>query len=114
MSYVKSFSARYGDEGTVYEQLTKIFPMVTGIVVIVSAQSPSPLPNQTTVKARDSLTPYSVPARSFHLHHAERAHRCRPQKRSPSSFAQDPDTLQDETRAIKAAIKANHYADEAL
>ncbi len=38
MSYVKSFSARYGDEGTVYEQLAKIFPMVTGIAVIVSKQ----------------------------------------------------------------------------
>jgi hypothetical protein len=41
MSYVKSFSARYADEGTIHEQLTKIFPMVTGIAIIVSKQAPS-------------------------------------------------------------------------
>ena len=41
MSYVKSFSARYGDESAIYEQLTKIFPMVIGIIVIVSKHFPS-------------------------------------------------------------------------
>jgi hypothetical protein len=74
MSYVKSFSARYADEGTIHEQLTKIFPMVTGIAIIVRKHLPSnPIGSKT---ARHSLTPHPVPARPLHLHHAERAHRC--------------------------------------
>ncbi|KAK4119076.1 hypothetical protein N657DRAFT_694007 [Parathielavia appendiculata] len=70
MSYVKSFSARYADESTIYEQLTKIFPMVTGITIVYQ-------------RGRFICT--------------------------------TPRELTDEeTKTIKAAIKANHYADEGL
>lgn len=111
MSYVKSFSARYADEGTVYEQLTKIFPMVTGITIIVRKHHPS---NTIGSQIEHSLILHAVSARPLHLHHTERAHRCKQYKLLSSFFALVSNTLQDETRAIKAAIKATHYVDETL
>ncbi|KAK4110318.1 hypothetical protein N656DRAFT_781953 [Canariomyces notabilis] len=68
MSFVKSFSARYADEDTIYGALAKIFPMETGITVIYQ-------------RGRFICT-------------------------TPRELTRE------ETSAIKAAIKANHYGDE--
>ena len=81
MSHVKTFSARYGDEGTIYEQLSKIFPMVIGIVVIVSKHlSSNPI-------GLNSLTPHPVSAWPLHLHHAQSAYGRKPHNRLSSFLA---------------------------
>ncbi|GAB1316367.1 hypothetical protein MFIFM68171_06577 [Madurella fahalii] len=68
MSYVRSFSARYTDENTIYDELGRIFPMVTGITVNYQR-------GQFICTTPRELT-------------------------------------KDEIKAIKAAIKANHYREE--
>jgi hypothetical protein len=41
MSHVKSFSARYTDEATVYDQLGKLFPMAVNSVSVTVTNVPS-------------------------------------------------------------------------
>lgn len=40
MPYIKTFSARYSDEGAIYDQLGKLFPMAAGVSVIVTTFLP--------------------------------------------------------------------------